>query len=610
MKQRSDSTLIQLRRTLEMLSTKDKKRLFLLILAQTSLSLLDLLGVALIGLLASLTLGDIEDNVFLQNFSRILNFFGIDNTSMRELTGIIISLALIVFLSKTITSMIVTRKILSFLSFRGAEISASLMAKFLLQPYLFVKSNKSQESLYAITRGVEILVMQVLASASILVSDLVLLSFVSLGLFFTDKGTAVLTFLTFGLIGFALNLFMNNRASKLSFEIMNLNLYGNRRILEVIANFREALVRNNQLFYGAEIRRVRLQLASRMAETSFLPYVSKYVLETSIVISAIMIGGFQFLFGDEKSAIVNFTIFIVAGLRVTPSVLRIQQGTIQIRQGLTSGMPTLEFFDLFKHSSSSMRLTQSHDFIHSNFDGTLKVENLSFTYPGDDKEVLKDITLEIEKGKFIAIVGPSGAGKTTLVDLFLGILEPDSGFVRISDHSPREAIAKWPNAIGYMAQGTTLIDGTIRENVALGFPSDWAETQRVLKALEFAQLNDFVNTLEHGIDSQIGEGGSNLSGGQKQRIGIARALFTDPLLLVMDEATSALDSETEAAISSSLRLLRGKTTIIVIAHRLSTIRNADTIYYLKSGEIIAKGTFAEIKQKIPSFEAEIELISD
>jgi ABC-type multidrug transport system fused ATPase/permease subunit len=593
-----------------MLSKKDKKRLFLLILAQTSLSLLDLLGVALIGLLASLTLGDINQNVFLENFSKILNFFGIDNASVRDLTGIIISLALIVFLSKTITSMIVTRKILSFLSFRGAEISAGLMAKFLLQPYLFVKSNKSQESLYAITRGVEILVMQVLASASILVSDLVLLSFVSLGLFFTDKGTAILTFLTFGLIGFALNLFMNNRASKLSFEIMNLNLYGNRRILEVIANFREALVRNNQMFYGEEIRRVRLQLASRMAETSFLPYVSKYVLETSIVISAIMIGGFQFLFGDEKSAIVNFTIFIVAGLRVTPSVLRIQQGTIQIRQGLTSGMPTLEFFDLFKHSSSAMRLTQSRDFIHANFDGSLKVENLSFTYPGDDKAVLKDITMEVEKGRFIAIVGPSGAGKTTLVDLFLGVLVPDSGIVRISDHSPGEAIEKWPNAIGYMAQGTTLIDGTIRENVSLGFSSDSAETQRVLKALEFAQLNDFVNTLEHGIDSQVGEGGSSLSGGQKQRIGIARALFTDPLLLVMDEATSALDSETEAAISTSLRKLKGKTTIIVIAHRLSTIRNADTIYYLKSGEIIAKGTFAEIKHQIPSFEAEIELISD
>jgi ABC-type multidrug transport system fused ATPase/permease subunit len=201
-------------------------------------------------------------------------------------------------------------------------------------------------------------------------------------------------------------------------------------------------------------------------------------------------------------------------------------------------------------------------------------------------------------------VGPSGAGKTTLIDLFLGILHPDEGEILISGLSPRDAITSWPGAISYVPQDVSIVSGTIRENICMGYPNLIEYESLIVNSLEGANLSHFNVHSNYGLEFQVGERGSNLSGGERQRIGIARALFTRPKLLVLDEATSSLDGAAEAVISKSIQKLRGSTTVVMIAHRLSSIRDADVVVYLEAGEVKAQGTFEEVRQLIPKFDSQ------
>ena len=208
----------------------------------------------------------------------------------------------------------------------------------------------------------------------------------------------------------------------------------------------------------------------------------------------------------------------------------------------------------------------------------------------------------------MAFVGSSGAGKSTLVDLLLGVLIPDSGQIIISGERPSIAIETSPGAIAYVPQDVATAIGTVRENIALGFPNEFATDERIYKALKIAHLETFVDSLENKADTQVGERGAKLSGGQRQRLGIARAMFTNPKLLVLDEATSSLDAETEASVSAAIQSLRGGTTILMIAHRLATVRTADLVIYLADGHILAQGNFAEVRASVPDFDKQARLL--
>jgi ABC-type multidrug transport system fused ATPase/permease subunit len=229
-------------------------------------------------------------------------------------------------------------------------------------------------------------------------------------------------------------------------------------------------------------------------------------------------------------------------------------------------------------------------------------------YPGQENLALKNISLVIDEGTSVALVGASGAGKTSLADIILGVIEPDSGEIKISDLAPSIVVTKWPGAIGYVPQDVIIVNGSIRQNVALGFPSESITNDLVMDAINTAQLQEFVDASESGLETQVGERGTKISGGQRQRIGVARALYTKPKLLVLDEATSALDGETEANISNAIQALRGETTILVIAHRLSTIRNFDQIIYMEDGKIVSKGTFNELRISVPDFDKQAKLM--
>ena len=225
----------------------------------------------------------------------------------------------------------------------------------------------------------------------------------------------------------------------------------------------------------------------------------------------------------------------------------------------------------------------------------VQIDNLVYRYPDGDKDVLKDIQLDVPAGTSVAFVGGSGSGKTTLVDLILGLLTPTSGTISSQGKDIHTDLHSWYQKIGYVPQDPYLGNGTLREAVAFGIPAKHIDDDRVIYCLELAELMPVVETLEDGINTSIGENGNRLSGGQRQRVGIARAMYRNPSLLVMDEATSALDNETEHKITQTINRISKEITVIIVAHRLSTVRNVNQLVYLSQGRIANKGTFKEVQ---------------
>jgi ABC-type multidrug transport system fused ATPase/permease subunit len=358
-----------------------------------------------------------------------------------------------------------------------------------------------------------------------------------------------------------------------------------------------------------EISEVRKRLTKTAAEIAFLPSIGKYVFESAIVLGSLIVGVIQFLLNDAVNAVAALSLFLAAGSRIAPALLRIQQSAIQIRGSIASAYPALKFNDDLNHNVLIGNSTEVSNFYHQGFKAEVNIEDVCFTYPDANRPALQSISVQIPEGKIVAVVGSSGAGKSTLADILLGILTPDSGSVLVSKLDPLMSIERWPGAISYVPQTISIVNGSIRDNIILGSPIVNVSDSQVNEAISKAQLSDFVFTPEKGLDFALTESGSNLSGGQKQRLGLARALLTQPRLLVLDEATSALDSQTENEITKSINGLKGNTTVVIIAHRLSTVRNADQIIYMSDGRIVAQGSFEEVRAKVPNFDLQANLMS-
>ena len=401
---------------------------------------------------------------------------------------------------------------------------------------------------------------------------------------------------------------LNNRSRNLVKLQTSLAIENAEIMVQIMDSYREAVVKNRRKYYADEISEIRYRMAAMFAEQSWMPNVSKYIVEISVTLGTLAIAAFQFMSQDATHAVGNITLFLAAGTRVAPALLRIQQNTIAINGSIEAAKPTIALIKQLKNEPELEVASNEVETSHSGFNPSISVRDLGFTYPGKKNPALHSVDIQISSGQLVAFVGPSGAGKSTLTDLILGILEPDSGNITISGTSPIPAISKWPGSMGYVPQKITLSSGTILSNVSMGYSRESVSPQLVWEALEMAHLADHVRGLPNQLEENIGEYGSRLSGGQRQRLGIARALFTKPALLVLDEATSALDAETELEISKSIKNLHGSTTVLLIAHRLSTVRNADLVVYMEKGEVRATGTFDEVRREIPNFDNQAKLM--
>jgi len=564
--------------------------------------------VATVGVLGALAVSGVQSQLPGSRVSNALALIGLADIQFQKQVAFLGLLAAIIFVLRTVISMIVTRRILYFLSRRGAAISAKLISKLLSQSLVFLQTRSAQDVVYSLTNGVTAITLGVLATSIAVIADASLLLILISGLFIVDSTIAVVTIIFFGILGFILYKSLNVKSHELGKLNSELTVLSNEKIVEVIDSYRESVVRNRRSYYAHEIGRIRFKVADVLAEMQYMPNVSKYVIESGMVIGAVAIAGIQFGLQDARHAVATLSVFLAAGARIAPALMRLQISLITVKNSLGASIPTLNMIDSLSGIAEIDDADDSLITDHKDFSAELVMEKVYLKYPNKVNNALTDINLEVKIGSSLAIVGPSGAGKTSLVDVLLGVIPHSSGVVKISGLNPQDAIKKWSGALAYVPQDVSISNGSFRENVVLGYPISKSEDGLIWDALDTAQLSDFVRSLPDGLDTPVGERGTKISGGQRQRLGIARAMFTKPRLLVLDEATSSLDGQSEADISDAIKGLQGSVTVVMIAHRLSTVRNVDQVIYMDNGEIIARGTFEEVRKSVPDFDHQAQLM--
>jgi len=612
-KSRFSSPLIILNQSLALLEKSEKRKIWTVILVQILLGLLDLAGVVILGVIGSLAVGGIGSRHPGNRVSGFLAFLNLDKESLFKQIIFLSIFAVLILVGKTLASLLFTRRILFYLARQGARLSSQIIRRYLNQPLLRIQATTIHETAYSVTTGMNVVTVGIIGASIFLISDSSLLFILGLSLYFIDPLIAFTTTLMFGLVGIVLYQILNKRAARLGLRQAEVSIESQELITQVLTSYREIFVKSRRSYFGDKISTTRFELADSTAEMAFLQNVSKYVLEITVVVGTMVIAGIQFALQSGAHAVTVLSLFLAASTRIAPAVMRIQQGLVQIKGNIGSGAPTLELMRELEKQAAVNDLEKgmgAHDteFTHQDFVPEVSLETISFSYSDASENMFAGESIKVFPGTSTAIVGESGSGKTTLADLMLGLLEPSTGKVLISGLKPSEAIRKWPGAIAYVPQEVTIFNGTIRENITLGF-DEWNESDvKIARAIELASLGDVVSELPDGLESQVGDRGTSLSGGQRQRIGIARALFTNPRLLVMDEATSSLDGLTESVISNNISRLHGKVTVVLIAHRLSTVRNADNVVYLRNGKIVATGNFDAVRKAVPDFDKQAKLM--
>ena len=585
----------EIRKVLLLLDKKDRFKLILVLLINTFLAFLDLIGVALIGITSAIMIRGLQGLAAGDQVNRFLELLNLDGLHQRSLLLLLGGSAIFFFILKTFLSVFFLRRTLRYMSIRNAQISGSFVSKMLNRPLEKIYSRSIQYQIFTVTDGVERLIGVAVTNLVVIASDLILLSVILVGLMLVDPITSVGTFIVFTGIAFLLYFLLHKRVVVLNTNSTYQNIYYNQKVSEGINSFRDLFIKGGREFYVNEIRKTKMQLAGYDAEIKFIPNISKYTIEISVILGIALISGIQFYLFDSNRAIAVISVFLAASTRIAPAIIRLQQNVIAVKSSLSAAKPTFELIDELNGVKELERIETVISTNHTDFSPRVKLSNLKFTYSDAVENTIQDISLEISEGKFIAFVGPSGGGKSTLIDLILGLLAPSSGSITISGLTPVDAIKKWPGSIGYVPQDVFIENSTIKENICLGFNPDSVSDDLVWQALQLADLSDFVKGLEGQLSYRISDAGKNLSGGQRQRLGIARALLTKPKIVIFDEATSALDAETENRVSESILKLTGQCTVIFIAHRLSVVRSADMIYYINKGKIISQGTFEELR---------------
>jgi len=481
-----------------------------------------------------------------------------------------------------------------FLYNRRYQISHRLMSSYMQAPYTFHLERNTAELLRNITQEVNLLIGNVLTMILDVSKQAIITIAILLFLFIAEPLISLLVILFSGIAS----------GSFLYFTKKKVKAYGEREqqhrsemikaVNQGLGGIKDARVLNREAEF---IEKFRTEVRDSTRLLTYITYTRRIpqpLMEVTAVFSMLLIASFLVWQGRPMEAIVPImTLFAVAIIRLMPAVKSLTSDYTHIIYNIVTLDPIYNDLKELENSSKKFRKDRKES-RPLKLESSIEARDVTYAYPNSDEQALNRVSFIIPQGDAVAFVGESGAGKTTVVDLLLGLLEPSSGEILVDGKNIQENLSAWQRNIGYIPQSIYLADDTLRSNIAFGIPKKDIEDEKVMKALELAQIKDLTNRLPEGLDTILGEHGTRLSGGQRQRVGIARALYHDPQVLVMDEATSALDNITEKEITKAIESLKGERTVIMIAHRLTTVESCDRLYLMKDGKIKDKGTYREL----------------
>lgn len=605
----SDSLLAEVKRLLRQLNARERVSFWGLVAARGLSAILDMAGILLVGLLtivsASSIAGTDDEPLHIAGFE--LPRFG-----ETEIVWLAVGV-LAVFVIKALVALGLTRlltRLVARIELRNAERIAGFV---FAGPLDRLKGLPQADLQYALTGAITYAFTGALNNVSIVASETFLLVVLTATFFAVDPVAAVFTLIYFAVVVIVVQLFVGRTLKRAGRAVAEATVSTMDATSSTINAFRELTVlRKNDVFIERLIDE-RRRVSRNDSTMALLGVTPRYVIETALILGVVLLIGQQFLSGQLVTGLATVAVFLAGGVRLMASLMPLQNALGNVKQQLERARPGLELLDQIPDAgeASADVPTGPAPAVVVAADAPLGVrfDGVSYRHPGAAGDTLRGISLGIEPGTYVALIGASGAGKTTLVDVLLGLVLPSSGSVEIGGVSPLAFRLARPGSIAYVPQKPGVVSGTIAQNVALGEEIAAIDLDRVSEVLEAAFLAEFVDSLPAGIDTVLGTEGATLSGGQIQRIGLARALYSRPRLLVLDEATSGLDATSEAFVARTIAALHGEVTVIVVAHRLSTVQHADVVHFIDGGEVLASGDFSTLRDTVPAVAEYVRLMS-
>ena len=594
---KQESWLKQLGQYVDFASAGSKAWIVWAVLGSLFLALLDTAGVAaMVPLMSVVTGADTNAGVL----GLVSSLIGTDD--LGAVTIAVAGVVAIAFIVKSLCAIPFRWWIVGRTARISADAASGLLRQYVLSPFALHRRRNLPE-IYRNVGDATAQASRVLLSLVSMVSDLLVTVAILLVLLVTSPIVTLITVVFFGGVMGLMQLFMRRHQIRVGDEMAQANLHGWRFLMPVLDGFREARLTSSANQYVDGYRGSRYEIARSQQKLTMLSELPRYILEIVFVVAIMGIAAFLFLVGEPETAVTTLGLFTVASVRLLPTLNRISASFAGIRSGQAGLKITVA-------AITDLRGTQMHDeTVRSSqgFSGDIEFDQVSFAYECDIPNTVEELSAVVREKQTTAIVGTSGAGKSTVLDLLLGLLQPTSGMITCGGRSIGEDPAAWFREVGVVPQDVFLLNSTLRENVAFGIPLEQINDDRVREVLALAELTEVVAALPDGLTTMLGERGVRLSGGQRQRIGLARALYRDPQILVLDEATSALDNETEREISQTLKRISGDMTMVIVAHRLSTVRDASQLLFIDRGRLAGAGTFEEVREQVPEFDYLVRL---
>lgn len=592
-----------IRKILALLSRKERRRLLLLCVGIIILAVTEIAGIGSIGPFLAVATNPalIHSNEYLQWIYVTFGFT--TDTGFVVFMGIAVVVLVVL---RNVTAAVVRYAEIRFGQMRNHSISTRLLARYLSQPYAFFLNKNTSELSKNVLSEVQEAVKNYLIPMLEVVSKAVVTIAIIVFLVTVDPRVAAFMALALGGVYGGMYIFTRMRL----FRVGRLRVEANRRrfqvVSEVLGGIKDAKLMGKESVFLDEYKKPSRRMAKYVTLKTVYGNLPKFVLD-SIIFSTIILVVLWFIHdaGDLESAVAIVSVYAVAGYRLMPTLDALYKNIAKIR----GSQPAVELiYDELHHNQDAGYLAPRTQPPRITFESEIRMDRVTFQYVGTDEPVIAEQSLTIKKNTTVGFVGPTGCGKTTTVDMLLGLLAPSRGSLIVDrTEITQENLRNWQACLGYVPQHIYLSDDTIARNIAFGVPAKQIDHQQVARAAAIANLDTFIeNELPRGYESVVGERGVRLSGGQRQRIGIARAVYHDPEVLVMDEATSALDNVTEAQVMKAIDNLTHQKTIILIAHRISTVRNCDQIFIMDKGRILAQGPYDELLASSPEFRAIVE----